>query len=201
MTEKFLMVSLEEEKTKKIAEAISNTTARKILDHLADHEEASESEIAQKLNLPLSTVHYNIKNLLATNLIESKEFRWSQRGKQIDIYTIAKKYIVIAPTKNPKLTSHLKTVLPTFLLSIAGAAAIHLTTKLQPATQKLTPLAADTATQAAQETARATAPTLAQETINVTITTPTISPALWFLIGAWIAILIFVLTTWRTNKP
>ena len=34
MTEKFIMVSLEEEKAKKIAEALCNKTARKILDYL-----------------------------------------------------------------------------------------------------------------------------------------------------------------------
>src|SRR3989344_1770163 len=95
--ETFIMVSLEEEKAKKLAEVISNNTSRKILDHLAK-KEASESELAKELSLPISTVHYNIQLLLKTNLVQSKEFTWSDKGKEINIYTLSKKYIIIAPS-------------------------------------------------------------------------------------------------------
>ena len=46
--EKFLLVSLNESKSKDLAQAISNESCRKILDYLAD-KEASESELAEKL--------------------------------------------------------------------------------------------------------------------------------------------------------
>ena len=63
MSEKFVLVSLEENKAKKLAEVISNSTARKILDYLSEIEEAPESQIAKALKIPLNTAHYNLQNL------------------------------------------------------------------------------------------------------------------------------------------
>ena len=94
--EKFLMVSLEEDKTRDLAQIISNTTARKILDFLSE-KNYCESDIAKKMSLPISTVHYNIQALLKNNLIEERDFVWSEKGKKVSIYGLANKLIIIAP--------------------------------------------------------------------------------------------------------
>ena len=73
MSEKFILVSLEDEKAKKLANIISNDTCRKILDYLGD-KDSSESDIAAALSLPLSTGHYNIQNLHEHGLVEIKDF-------------------------------------------------------------------------------------------------------------------------------
>src|SRR3989344_8185966 len=94
---KYILVSLEDEKAKKIAEILSNKTAKKILDFLADKNEASETDIAQELGIPLNTAEYNIKKLLEADLIgKAKNFFWSVRGKKIDMYKLARKHIVIS---------------------------------------------------------------------------------------------------------
>ncbi len=123
MSEKFILVSLEEDKAKKLADVIGNSTSRKILDYLGGVKEASESEVAEKLKIPISTVHYNIQQLVKAGLVESKEFRWSDKGREINIYRIAKRYVVIAPKGVTGLREKLKGVLPLFVLS-AGAAAV-----------------------------------------------------------------------------
>src|SRR3989339_689756 len=96
VNEKFLMISLEEDKSKELAQIISNPTARKLLDFLSE-KDYCESDIAKKLNLPISTVHYNIQALLKNNLVEEKDFVWSEKGKKVNLYGLANKLIIIAP--------------------------------------------------------------------------------------------------------
>ena len=57
----FLLVDLNEPKTKKLAETITSETSRKILNHLTDIED-TEANIAKLLDLPISTVHIICKN-------------------------------------------------------------------------------------------------------------------------------------------
>jgi len=125
--ESYLLFSLEEEKSKKLAQAISNETARKILNYLSRND-ASESYIAKALNLPLSTVHYNLQNLKESNLIKSKDFYWSEKGKKIEMYTVSKKFIVISPA-GQALGSSLKNILPVGLGGIIVSGLLYLFSK------------------------------------------------------------------------
>ena len=120
-SEKYILVNLEDEKSKKIAESISNKTARKILDYLSNKEEAGAEEISKELKLPISTIDYNLKNLKKAGLIETKHFEWSQRGKRIILYSLARKFIVIAP-KFSNIKKELKNILP--LVGITGIISI-----------------------------------------------------------------------------
>ncbi|MBS3155804.1 helix-turn-helix transcriptional regulator [Candidatus Woesearchaeota archaeon] len=120
-SEKYILVNLEDEKSKKIAESISNKTARKILDYLSNKEESGAEEISKELKLPISTIDYNLKNLKKAGLIETKHFEWSQRGKRIILYSLARKFIVIAP-KFSNIKKELKNILP--LVGITGIISI-----------------------------------------------------------------------------
>ncbi|MBI3034117.1 hypothetical protein HYY72_03075 [Candidatus Woesearchaeota archaeon] len=51
----FLLLSLEEEKAKKLATVISNEVCRRLLDCLAK-KEATETELSRELNIPISTI-------------------------------------------------------------------------------------------------------------------------------------------------
>lgn len=120
----FLLVSLSEEKTKKLANVITSDSARKILDYLATKEDATETLISQELKLPLSTVHYNLQQLLAGNLVEVDEFHYSKKGKEVNHYKLANKYIIIAPSAPAQsIRDRLKSLLPVALLT-AGAAGL-----------------------------------------------------------------------------
>ncbi len=118
----FLLLSMEDEKIKKISNVISNESCRKILDYLSN-KEATESELAEKLQIPISTVHYNLQQLMETGLISAEEFHYSQKGKEVSHYRLANKYIIIAPKKTSGIKEKLKSILPV-LLVVGGAALV-----------------------------------------------------------------------------
>ena len=115
--EKYILVSLEDEKAGKLANVLASKTSKRILDLLAE-KELSESEIAKELKMPLNTADYNIKNLLKTGLIEEKRHFWSVKGKKIPVYKLANKYIVISPKKSRKITGILPVVIISTIFSI-----------------------------------------------------------------------------------
>lgn len=187
-TEKFIMVSLEEEKAKELANVISNDTSRKILGFLSE-KDAAENDIVKELNLPASTVHYNVQNLLKHNLIEVKDFYWSEKGNKVNVYTVAKKLIVIVP-KSMKIKTKLKSILPVALLALAASGAIHVyqkyfTKTIALAGEKM--MAAPTMQDFAESKALAAAPRI----LETTSSTP--DYALWFLIGSFFAIAMYII--------
>lgn len=122
--ETFLLVSLEEEKAKKLAQVISNDSCRKILDYLAK-KKATETELSQQLNVPLSTVHYNIKHLVDNKLVEAEEFHYSEKGREVLHYSLSNKYVIIAPKGvSEKFRDKLRSILP--VIGIIGAISIAL---------------------------------------------------------------------------
>jgi len=127
--ETFILLSLEEQQSKELAQVISNETARKILDYLGKKNEASESQISEALDTPISTVHYNVQQLLKSKLIESKEFEWSEKGKKILYYRLAKKLIVIAPKTSESLYNQLKNLIPVSLFTLVTGSVIYYFTR------------------------------------------------------------------------
>ena len=115
MNDKFILVGLNDERSKQIAEVLKNKTCKKIIGHLGDVKEASEKDISDACDIPMNTVGYNIKNLIKAGLVEkTKNFFWSVKGKKIKMYKLARKHIVISPSKKPNLTM-LKGILPVIL--------------------------------------------------------------------------------------
>src|SRR3989338_4716362 len=124
MDDKFIISSLNDDKSREIAEILANKTARKILDFLSEHE-SSETDIAKSLNLPISTVHYNMQKLLKTRIVEIKDHFWSEKGNRINIYSVARKMIVIAP-KYARGYNVLKSIIPVIIVAIFAITLITL---------------------------------------------------------------------------
>jgi len=96
MTEKYIELNLNDEKSAKVAEVLGNKTCKKILGLLAE-EELSEGDIAKKLKLAANTTNYNIKKLVDAGFIEkTSSFFWSVKGKKIPTYRLANKKIIIS---------------------------------------------------------------------------------------------------------
>ena len=86
MANSSIMLDLNDPRSNKIADAISNKTAKRILALLSE-KEMSGSAIAKKLKIPLNTVTYNMKKLVDSGLVDkSKKFFWSSKGKRMEIY-------------------------------------------------------------------------------------------------------------------
>ncbi len=115
--DKFLLLNLEDSKSKDLAQVISSETSRKVLSLLSE-KSYSETDIANKLNLPLPTAHYNIKHLLKAELVEIEDFLWSEKGKKIQLYKLANKLIIIAPSnvKSESFLNKLKDIVPAVLI-------------------------------------------------------------------------------------
>ncbi|MCF7860777.1 winged helix-turn-helix domain-containing protein [Candidatus Woesearchaeota archaeon] len=129
--ESFLLVSLNEEKSKKLAQVISNNTSRKILEILSK-KSMTESELSKKLNLPMSTVHYNLKALEEAKLITADEFHYSEKGKEVNHYSLTNKYVIIAPqsdSKSENFLSKLKGLLPATAVSLLAGLGLYFSNK------------------------------------------------------------------------
>lgn len=112
----FLLVNLNDEKSKKLGELIGNKTARKILE-LLGKKEYTATDLAKELSLPLSTIHYNLTNLEQANLIKADEYHYSAKGKEVKHYALANKLVIIAQEQPAEsVIEKLKKILPVSIL-------------------------------------------------------------------------------------
>jgi len=202
--ESFILVNLKDKESKSLAQVISNDTSRKILDILSTKHDATATDIANELNQPLSTIHYNLKHLLEAKLIQSDEYHYSPKGKEVDHYKLSNKFVIIAPqsSKFESLKDQLKKIIPAALLIGAATAIMSYANrfvagtsqsmKAAPAPERLL----SAAPSAALDTAQAVANEVVTETVNyasecVKCIEPNLS--LYFFIGSVSALLLYLL--------
>lgn len=205
MANSSIMIDLDDVRSEKIAEVLSNKTSKKILQSLAEGEKCG-SELAERLNLPLNTVSYNLKKLTEAGLIEkAKKFFWSSKGKKIDYYHVVNKKIVIIPKQM------VRGVLPAVIFTGLAAIGIKLWTlsKFQSrefanafardgGVLKVTQTAAEAASEGlAAPKALADASQGIASLCNETILGIAQSSWLWFLTGALFALLVYLIWNWR----
>ncbi len=211
--ESFILVSLEDKKSKELAKVISSDTSRRILEYLGGQEELAESQIARVLKIPLSTVHYNVQHLLKAGLIEVKDFAWSEKGKKVELYTVSKKIVIMAPKGSEGFLDKIKGLVPVALLSFGVAAALYLVSRFKDLSNlflKFTyPVPGDVVSETASapvvklSLASKAAPQVAQDVVNITVNATTdlsaiLLPrdpnyALWFFFGSLLTLILFVI--------
>lgn len=181
----FLLLSLEEDKAKKLANVISSEACRRILDFLTQ-KEATETEVAKGLNIPISTVHYNLKQLLEAGLVKADEFHYSPKGREVNHYSLANKYIIIAPKTTEGLAVKLRRILPVCAVVAATGIAIQIIGNAVQSAQKAV---IQTAYKAAEADVIREAGQQAPEAVQIA-QQPNI--ALWFAIGALFALAVYL---------
>lgn len=180
MTEKYLLFSLDDEKSKNLGEVIANPTSKKIANFLAE-KEASETDISKELGIPLNTVEYNLNRLIKAGIVEkSKTFFWSSKGKKIDTFKVANKLIVISPKKS-NVYSKLKSVVPVVFFSALFTALIIWYNNLQSQPSFI-------ATEKAGSVAGAAAPSATSA-----FSLSSLSPLTIILSAIWLAVVIYVI--------
>jgi len=183
----FLLIDINDKKTKKLAETITSSTSRKILDYLTEKED-SEANIAKATNIPISTVHYHLQKLKEAGLIIVEEFHYSKKGREIDHYKLANKYIIIAPksVKGLGLKQKLKGILPIAIIALGISAVIKVITSPSIAVfEKTAPVRAF-----AEEAVMAAAPEVMEMPVRTVSQQPDI--ALWFFVGSIATIIIYL---------
>jgi len=197
MTEKYVSIDINDPRSTKIAEALSNPTSKKILNLLAERE-LSASDISNLLKQPLNTITYNLDKLIETGLIEkSKTFFWSAKGKKIPTYTLSNKKIMISP----KTIS--KSILPALIgttivaLGINYFSTTNSTTMGAASNQLSADYASGVALTATNEMAKFAPQYCPQQVIQTCASQP-----LWayFILGALTLALIYLLWNSLSNK-
>jgi DNA-binding transcriptional ArsR family regulator len=194
MQNNFLLISLEENKAKKIAEVISNETSRKIIDHLAK-KECTETDLSKELNIPISTIHYNLKQLMDVNLVIVDEFHYSSKGKEVNHYKLANKYIIIAPkSDNNRFMEALNKVLPLGIITIAAGFVLSAFSLFTGSSVKMsTGSNLDVAPKLMAASSEALSKTATTATQTTSVSRPLLQSEMiaWFFIGALSLIVVY----------
>ncbi len=197
--EKFVVVPLGSD-SKRIGQVIGSESCRRILDSLAT-EPASASQLAEKMEVPLTTVQYDIEKLLEAGLIRVERVARSPKMREVKIYGPVRKLIVVVPEK---LTSGspadiLKKYLGAFLgLVLVGALVEALPgLTMSPGAPKAAPLAAPMARGAAGA-AEAALPAAAPTPL------PAVAPephyGLWLVAGGTLALALLGAAGWALRR-
>lgn len=184
-----LHLELTNKKAKEVSQLLANDTARRIMDTVSE-ESKSESEIAKKLSIPLSTVHYNMQRLLAAGLVLSEEYTYSEKGKEVRHYKLKSQHVVITTAPLAALPQ----ALTGLGLSVAVAAMFFINTRLF-STQSEVALQAEVAPQAARMMMAESAPIAADQAVQAATQQPALWPyillgAVLTLVGIYVAYLI-----------
>jgi DNA-binding transcriptional ArsR family regulator len=201
MTEKYVMVNLDDDKSRKLGEAISNPNCKKIINLLAE-KELTASEISKELKIPLNALDYNLKKLIDSGIIEKGKHFWSVKGKKIPSYRVVNKVIVIQPKKssNSNVYSKLKGFIPVVLV----LALLTLIIALQ--NQQTLPATSDLKVGDAYSMAFESSSNETNDTglivDNLLVQEPETSqqffqPWMWFAFGALLAVVIILGINWR----
>jgi DNA-binding transcriptional ArsR family regulator len=187
---KFILVSIDDKRSKKIAEVLGSKTSKKIIDLLAESSELSEKDISDKMGLALNTTEYNLKKLLESEIVEkTKNFFWSKKGKKIPMYRLSNRSIIISPKSN-KVSSKIKSLLPAILVSGIGAFIIKIFSNEPTFVQD-----------ASEQALTFSAPKASEIAITSTgesfISLYSTQPWIWFLAGSLLIITIFAVFNWR----
>jgi len=123
--EKLLILPLGEE-SKKITQVISNDTARKIIELLADAP-LSATDIADRLQAPLTTIAYNLENLEGVGLVKVDKIKYSEKGREVKIYAPVRKLIVVVPEKTDRksVTDIIRKYLGVILAAVLASSFIE----------------------------------------------------------------------------
>lgn len=200
----FMLISLEDSKSKAISEVLGSKTCKKIIAYLSERKEASQKDLSDALDIPMNTMDYNIKKLVESGFIQKKkEFFWSKKGKKIAMYELSNKSIVISPKKSA--SQKFKSIIPTFILTAAGTFAVWTYEKIKYATnyaqENIQQPAADYITRESPEILLKGAD-VASSTVTSSDYTSLASSAPiliwpWFLAGALVVTLIFSIVNWK----
>ena len=206
----FMLVSLEDSKSKAISEVLGSKTCKKIIGHLSERKEASQKDLSDALSIPMNTLDYNIKKLLDSGFIQKrKNFFWSQKGKKIAMYELSNKSIVISPKKSS--SQKFKSILPAFILTAAGTFAVwayekikyssyNLQNSIQTSVSNYATGSSGTVLSKGAEVASAPSAIGIAYDSSRTILSATSHPVLiwpWFLAGAILTTIIISIVNWK----
>jgi len=122
MTEDVVVLEPGDEQATKIAKAMSSQTASDILSLLAAGAK-SLTDITEQLKIPLTTVKYHTENLLDAGLIKISETRYSIKGREVKMYALTDRLLIVAP-KRTNVRDLLLKYSSLFAIVVAGSLSV-----------------------------------------------------------------------------
>lgn len=197
-----MMFDINDSRAALIAEVLGNKTCTKILSLLSE-KEMSEGDLTKELKLPSNTVHYNVQKLVSAGFLEaSTKFFWSTKGKRIVMYKISNKKVIISPKTSFKgiLPALLGTGVVAFLVKIFASGSSKVSDVVASGDYSSAKLAAAPSMTGEGYNAIAQYAPTAQDAVVQTVGATGIGAWSWFLLGAWVALLIFVIFNIRRDS-
>lgn len=111
-----------------LGKIISSKTAQEIISFIGDNEGCTASQIKTALDIPASSVHYNLKALIQSNIVDDSNFTYSSKGKQVIHHSLTNKILIVVP-KTQNISAQLKQFIPG-LLGIATIAIVSIGLKM-----------------------------------------------------------------------
>ncbi len=94
--EEVLVLEPGDDRAKKIGKALSNASSSDIL-HLLGEGEKTLSELSESLAQPITTVKYNVENLLDAGMIDIVRTRYSEKGRVVKVYGVRDQVVIVSP--------------------------------------------------------------------------------------------------------
>ncbi len=112
------VLQLSQKETAQLTQVLSNKTAQKIVSYLQDTT-ATESEMAKELNVPLSTIHYTVSQLVKVGLVKNDSYTYSQKGREVNHYALTQNHFIISAKPSFSI-SLLQQVIPATAVFASG---------------------------------------------------------------------------------
>jgi DNA-binding transcriptional ArsR family regulator len=122
MTGNIVVLEPGDEQAQKIAKAMASQTANDILSLLAAGTK-SLTDITEQLKIPLTTAKYHAGNLLDAGLITVSETRYSIKGREVKMYALTDRLLIVAP-KQTNVRDLLLKYSSLFGIVVAGTLAV-----------------------------------------------------------------------------
>ena len=117
--ESVLVLEPGDERAKKIGKAMASTTASDVLSALSE-KEYTLSELSDHLGQPITTLKYQVENLLDADLIEIVRTRYSEKGRVVKVYGARRQVVIMSPARGADLRSVLLKYASLFALFICA---------------------------------------------------------------------------------
>jgi len=188
MTEDVVVLEPGNEQAQKIAKAMASQTAGDILSLLAAGTK-SLTDITEQLKIPLTTAKYHTENLLDAGLIKIAETRYSIKGREVKMYALTDRLLIVAP-KRTNIRDLLLKYSSLFAIVVAGSLAVFALVPLFAAPVSPEPVALMTTGESSNGVMYAAKAAAWGE--NAAVAPGSLDPALAFFFGGVLVILVLL---------
>ncbi|MFH0968362.1 MAG: helix-turn-helix domain-containing protein [Methanobacteriota archaeon] len=119
----------DEDDARAVARAMASSTAGGIIRSFQG-QELTASDIANLLNLPISTIMYHLETLVEVGFIEVSRIRYSVKGREVKVYRQSDQVLIVAPRQDDIRAALLKYA-SLFGITICGAAVAALLSQMK----------------------------------------------------------------------